>query len=355
MRIAAVVLAGLAAAAAQPATAHAEDADCRCQREKVTLTGPSKLEKGRAELSGIALIDGNPNKFMAVSNSSFDPYKPKAMLQIYEGDPTNGYELKGDVELFEPRDGQCADADFEGLTAYGKVHFAIASHSRDRTKQDEALPYQDNRQSLTAAGIDFCASRYQLRRFTLDEKGIPTNFTDTHLLPLFVNDPILHPFTALPSKENGVDIEGIAATEHDLYVGFKGPVLRHNYVPILHLDHNFAPVPSARSSSPLLFVDLGGRGVRDMTAGPGGIYILAGPNGNEDQSFAIYFWDGKDQIGGDGHKVKPDKRCDLGHFDPSGKPEGIAYIGGDRGEERFLLIYDGDTLQAETVVLRPVR
>ncbi len=124
---------------------------------------------------------------------------------------------------------------------------------------------------------------------------------------------------------------------------------------ILHLDHDFNPVVSAESQSPLLFVDLGGRGVRDMTEGPGGsIFILAGPNGNEDQAFAIYQWDGKDQIGGDGHKVEPHKLCELGHFKPSGKPEGIAYIGrADGGGERFLLVYDGDTLQAATVILEP--
>jgi hypothetical protein len=275
------------------------------------------------------------------------------MLQIYEGDPTNGYTLKSDVDLFEPRDGQCADADFEGLTGYGGVYFAIASHSRDRQKQDKKSTYEENRKNLTAGGIDYCASRDQVRRFRLDDKGEPTDVKTGDLMSLIVNDPFLAPYVALPSKENGIDIEGIAATDKYLFVGFKGPVFRQNYVPILQLNHDFEPVP-ADSGSPLLFVDLGGRGVRDMTAGPGGIYILAGPNGNEDQSFAIFLWDGKDHIGGQGRgTLKVVKRCELGPFDPSGKPEGIAYIGPDEGGERFLLIYDGDTLQAETVILEP--
>jgi hypothetical protein len=76
-------------------------------------------------------------------------------------------------------------------------------------------------------------------------------------MSLIVNDPFLAPYVALPSKENGIDIEGIAATDKYLFVGFKGPVFRQNYVPILQLNHDFEPVP-ADSGSPLLFVDLGG-------------------------------------------------------------------------------------------------
>ena len=35
------------------------------------------------------------------------------------------------------------------------------------------------------------------------------------------------------------------------------------------------------------------------------------------------------------------------------KPEGIAYIGAVDGKEWFLLIYDGDTLQAELAIIEP--
>jgi hypothetical protein len=349
MRSAAVILVTLAFAPA--AVAYAECPACTCRCETVDIAGPSGED--RAELSGLALI-GGPNKFMAISNSPLGDDGRDAMLQIYEGDPSKGYQWKKDVLLFRPQDGQCADADFEGLTAYGNLYFAITSHSRDRKKQDKKITYAKNRKRLTAAGLDDCDARHQVFRFRLnqaDELADQPNIGD--LMPLIAGDPSLAPYVALPSKENGVDIEGIAATDEYLFVGFKGPVFRENYVPILRLNHDFQPVPSAESGSPLLFVDLGGRGVRDMTAGPGGIYILAGPNGNEDQSFAIYFWDGEDQIGGTDHQVRdPDRRCELGHF-ASGKPEGIAYIGPGDGGERFLLVYDGKKLQAETVVLAP--
>jgi hypothetical protein len=355
MRIAAIVIVALGASASEPSAAYAEDADRKCKCAAVELTGPPKLEEGRAELSGLVFVDNATTKFMAISNATFGCGRD-VVLQIYEGDPSGGYHWQNDVPLFEPGINECADADFEGLTGYRGVYFAIASHSRDRRKQVKDLPYKINCESLTAGGIDYCPSRDQVKRFHLGNDGKPTDVKTGDLMSLMVNDPFLAPYVALPSKENGVDIEGIAATKDFLFVGFKGPVFRQNYVPILQLDHDFNPVLSPLSSSPVLFVDLGGRGVRDMTAGPGGkdLYILAGPNGNEDQGFAIYQWDGEDHIGGQGRGTrKPIKRCELGHFKPSGKPEGIAYIGPGDGGERFLLIYDGDDLQAQTVVLEP--
>jgi len=325
-----------------------------CQRTDVKLTVPFAIEKGRTELSGLVLLDA-ARQLIAVSNEGIGDDKRDFVLQVYRGDPSQGYTWTRDALLFHAGEGMCKDADFEGLARGDGLFFAITSHSRDRKKQDAKHTYEKNRKNLTVDGIDSCASRYQLKRFRLDEQGNPTDIKDASLKALLAGDPILAPFAALPSKENGIDIEGLAATEDDLFVGFRGPVLRQNYVPVLHLDHNLVPV--APPSPSILFVDLEGRGIRDLTAGPGGkdLYVLAGPNGNEDQSFAIYLWDGKDQIGGKDLTVRPpNKLCDLGHYPQSGnKPEGIAYIGPADGGERFLLVYDGDTLQAETVTLEP--
>ena len=101
MRIAALVVVGLAAGASVSAGAHAAEAGCACQRADVKLTVPGKseceIEKGRAELSGVALV-GDPKidgakRFMAISNAALGD-KRDAMLQIYEGDPSKGYTWK---------------------------------------------------------------------------------------------------------------------------------------------------------------------------------------------------------------------------------------------------------------------
>jgi hypothetical protein len=82
---------------------------------------------------------------------------------------------------------------------------------------------------------------------------------------------------------------------------------------------------SARSGA-ILFVNLGGRGGRGLASGPRGLYIPAGPNGDEKQSFAIYLWNGRDQVGGAGRKKRDyNPLCELGPYGAS-KPERLAYV-----------------------------
>ena len=111
-------------------------------------------------------------------------------------------------------------------------------------------------------------------------------------------------FAGLPSKENGVDIEGLAAKDGALYLGFRGPVLRENFVPIARVD------PSGSDEPELLFVKLGGRGVRDIAATTDGFLILAGPNGDQDWSFELFHWDGRDMVtGSTGRRAAPCGIC----------------------------------------------
>jgi hypothetical protein len=168
----------------------------------------------------------------------------------------------------------------------------------------------------------------------------------------------LGPFSAVPDKENGIDIEGLAALNDDLYVGFRGPVLRQNYVPVLKISQTFAGASVGKSD--ILFVNLGGRGIRDLAPADKGLFILAGPNGDEHQTFAIYHWDGESEVGGDGKKGKePELLCNPGlhgYDDRKSKPEGIALLDSTADNYRFLLVFDGKRpLRAEmrTVNKRP--
>ncbi len=48
--------------------------------------------------------------------------------------------------------------------------------------------------------------------------------------------PLFTAFTKIPGKENGIDIGGVAAKGDRVFVGFRAPVLRENWVPILAFD-----------------------------------------------------------------------------------------------------------------------
>ncbi len=99
--------------------------------------------------------------------------------------------------------------------------------------------------------------------------------------------------------------EGVAVRDQVLFVGFRGPVLRGNYVPVLQLRFD------KPNKNELLLVKLDGLGIRDLTAIDSGLLILAGPVGDGPGGYAIYHWNGRDcLIGQDG----PGGKCErVGH------------------------------------------
>jgi hypothetical protein len=146
---------------------------------------------------------------------------------------------------------------------------------------------------------------------------------------------VLGPYTKIPGKENGVDIEGLAVRDGRLFVGFRGPVVRDGLAAVMEFAFE---QPDAYEVKPL---NLGGRGVRDLAAVNGGLLVLAGPVGEEEGEYGLYFWDG---VG-----AAPTVVGDV-KIDGDAKPEGIALLSEDADAWRVLLICDGDATARELVV-----
>jgi hypothetical protein len=238
--------------------------------------------------------------------------------------------------------------------------FVIGSHAQNRKKQDKDTPREENFRRLTADGVDDdCKARDKLRKFRLTGGDKVETLQKASLRDLIDVHPVLKRFAKVPNKENGVDIEGLAVFDGSLYVGFRGPVLRENYVPVLRLPTDIDQIEPDEDGNDAVFVNLGGRGIRDLAPGPDddkALYIVAGPNGDEKQSFAVYRWDGKDQLGGGGQSPgSPDLLCEikLPKENPKGyKPEGMAYLDTQVGTKRFVLVYDGKApLMAELLAI----
>jgi hypothetical protein len=330
-------------------------AETQCLRQPLALHFENASDN-RSELSGVALAGG---KLIAVSNEGLGDHERSFVAQVFEGNPETGYSHSHDEVIHEP-DGDCKEADFEALAQDGETLFAIGSHSYDRKKQNENKPHEENFRRLTAAGISACKARDKLRKFRLTGGENVETLQKTSLRGMIDAHPVLQRFADIPDKENGVDIEGLAVFAGSLYVGFRGPVLRENYVPVLRLPTDLDQIAPTDRGDDVLFVNLGGRGIRDLAPGPSdknALYVLAGPNGDEKQSFAVFRWDGKDQLGGDGHKPgSPELLCEieLPKDNPKGyKPEGLAYLDTRGGEMRFVLVYDGKApLKAELLTLK---
>lgn len=212
----------------------------------------------------------------------------------------------------------------------------MGSHSLRRRRVKETNSYQENRDYFQKKKIDYQKNRGWVYKLTLDKKGKSTNKKKISLWNIIKKDEVLKTFSKIPSKENGVDIEGVAIKNKWLYVGFRGPVFRENYVPVLKLKFN---KPEAYE---LLYVNLGGRGIRDIQSVSDGFLILAGLVGDGTDSYQLYHWDGKDLIPGEDRKKIGTVNL-LGEIwtPPEGKAEGLVILEEKNKSYDLIIAYDG--------------
>jgi hypothetical protein len=225
------------------------------------------------------------------------------------------------------------EIDMEGVASDGRFVYVVGSHSLARKKLDAEQPYQENRRRLEDVKDE--RSRHKVFRLRLADNGRCTEARSISLTAILDQDPVLHRFTKLPSKENGIDIEGVAAADGRLYFGFRGPVLRDNYVPVVALRFDDP------SRYELLFLDLKGRGIRDLAAVEDGLLVLGGPVGDGEGTYQLYFWDKKDCL--PGRRAPSGTITRLGSIEAKGdaKPEGLAVLEQSAESVTLILICDG--------------
>jgi hypothetical protein len=253
-----------------------------------------------------------------------------AVLDVLTRRANDQFEAVAGVELLDERD---TEIDMEGVASDGQWLYVVGSHSLARKKLDPSDSYRKNRRGLREIKEE--DSRYNVFRLKLDGDGRRVEHKRISLRDVLEKDKILKRFTRLPSKENGIDIEGIAAADGRLFFGFRGPVLRDNFVPIIALRFDDP------QEYELMFVDLGGRGVRDLAAAQGGILVLGGPVGDGQGTYELYFWNQKDCLPG-----KHAPRGTIGHLgtiraSAEAKPEALAVLDETAGIVTVLLLSDG--------------
>jgi hypothetical protein len=290
-------------------------------------------------------------------------------IQVLEQKRQRVYEVVETEELLQwPED---KELDLEGLARTERYVYAIGSHSQKRKSVDanpaDGKEAKKNRKRLFETAVE--PSREYMFRFEVEDDGKikKSKIKLVTLRDLFATHPILRRFQVIPSKENGIDIEGIAAGEEDqVYLGFRGPVLRGGYALILivKLKEDDGELEIKHDvKDDIRFVHLGGRGVRDMVriSEPGEeprLLILAGPMGDGPASYQVYEWDGQHTVPG---TDKPNEQnhaklqCEIPRPDgePGAKAEGIALIEASADTLKFVVVYDSAKLGAPTVFSCP--
>jgi hypothetical protein len=264
-------------------------------------------------------------------------------------------EIDGIIQLEQKSD----EIDIEGVARGKNYVYVIGSHSRKRLEvkndRDDDETVQDNLNRLAQTAIE--PSRERLYRLKINPDGT----FDKHdkqflqsmsLRNLILNHPVLAPFQVISSKENGIDIEGLAAVgDTQLYIGFRGPRLRGNDVPVMVLQPKAGKEADFKKkfrekdvTQEVRYVNLDGLGIRGMAAVEKGFLILGGPVGDEPLPYHVFFWDGENTVPGKGHRDAKQRHiktlCNIPVPDES-KAEGITILKEEQGSYLFMIVYDG--------------
>ncbi len=284
------------------------------------------------------------------------------------------------------------EVDVEGIDVAGGWLWVVGSHASARRKADPSegdVAAQLERLATVRAG----SNRHLLARIPVvrGEDGHPTlartaPATDggpprqaarlrggrrrSALTRALRHDEHLAPSLAMPSKENGLDVEGLAAVGPRLYLGLRGPVLRGMAV-ILEVE----PRPAKRRPGRLTlarvgpggrryrkhFLDLCGLGVRDLCVDGDDLLVLAGPTMTLDGRCVVYRWpgaaaaarDGADRaargddapradtlVGDDVLRVALELPYGVGTDEGLEHPEGIAFVPDGAGRRALLVVHD---------------
>jgi hypothetical protein len=169
----------------------------------------------------------------------------------------------------------------------------VGSHSLKRRRAKSKDPAKAIRRLATVLREE---NRFILVRLPLDPvtnaptKGAILSGPD-NIAAHLEDDPHLAPFLALPGKDNGLDIEGIAVLDERVYLGLRGPVLR-GWAVVLEIRPVETEPGRLRLREPYRkhFLDLGGLGVRDLCPYGRDVLLLTGPSMDLDGPVRVVRW-----------------------------------------------------------------
>ncbi|MFS0738086.1 DUF3616 domain-containing protein [Sphingomonas sp. 1P06PA] len=258
------------------------------------------------------------------------------------------YQLRDLLDLADPD----AEVDIEGLAADDGWLWIVGSHARTRRKpekqDDETIDLgvladlRDTRPRCVLARVPLIAdpaapgalipvAQDGMRRAGM----IRQTKRGSALAEAFAADPLIGPFTRVPAKEGGLDVEGIAVAGDRVALGLRGPVIGGH---ALLVELRIAVTAKGRlklAAPPVKrLLAMEGLGIRDLKRCDRDLLILAGPTTGLSGPVAIYRWrDWLLDAGSDADSVRlhrPERILELPHGRGVDHPEGLALWDDDR-------------------------
>jgi hypothetical protein len=268
------------------------------------------------------------------------------------------------VDLLEDFREDDGEVDIEGLDYEDGYLWLIGSHSTKRKaakgesgKKLKTIQEEPNRYLLARIPVvegELHKVHHNLRAAYL-ERGDRGN----QLLDVLCRDELFAPFfpdpatgqKAIPGKDNGLDIEGLAIYRDRLLIGLRGPVLRgiailleietrETHPGILELQ----AIDKDEQLYKKHFVDLDGLGIRDLCRDGDDLLILAGPTMDLDGALRLFRLNHAFDLPDNSLSTKESKNlkllCEIPYGVNSDRAEGLSLFSGFDKLPAVLVVYD---------------
>jgi Protein of unknown function (DUF3616) len=203
------------------------------------------------------------------------------------------------ADLLDLPGGPDDEADLEGLDVVDGWLWLVGSHGLKRKNIKPDRSDADNAKRLSKLSLDSNRRLIACVPIEVDAEGVPClvrvardgrramrlkgDALENELTRLLAADPHLGPYMAIPGKDNGFDVEGLAVDGERLLLGLRGPVLRGWSVMLeVALEARsgqlrLKPLDDQGTLVRKHFIALEGLGIRDLHFSGDDLYVLAGP------------------------------------------------------------------------------
>jgi hypothetical protein len=259
-------------------------------------------------MSDLSAAAFSPDGYLWVGSDEMVGIERLELIGKHSYGKHQSFLLQDYINLFNTED----EIDIEGMDYSNGYLWLTGSHSTKRKKIKDKSD-EENLERLATITTDL--NRFILARIPVIDGNLVKSHSPVEgekltaaclettedrniLFELLREDTHLQPFISarIPSKDNGLDIEGLVVDGNRLFLGLRGPVLR-GWAIILELEiESTAPgilTLKKRSDGTQYkkhFFNLNGLGVRELCIQNRDLIILAGPTMDLDGEMRVFRW-----------------------------------------------------------------